>query len=172
MPHRNTYVDKEGDTEAEQPDHAESEEDEAKRNEDMLLAKENKRCELLLALGKLACAGSGCLLPAEGVNSTWESTACRLCDTPQPGHRSEQTYWDRGDSGEDWKDAIAALMAIVGLQEFRESTKPRVYMALALRRVFNHISAAEYLDLESSTLAEWLLASMSRSLRELRICAV
>jgi len=97
---------------------------------------------------------------------------CSLCDATQTPQIGGRVYWDKTEYREDWKNVVAALLAISGLQEFRESIRPRVYMALSLRRVFNHISAPEYLDLERSSLGEWLLASMSRSLRELRICAV
>lgn len=134
--------------------------------------REQKRGELLLALGKLSCAGSHCLQRGAGPNDHLEDMTCSLCDVAQASQRDEKIYWDRSDHKEDWKNVLAALLAICGLQEFRESTKPRVYMALSLRRVFNHISDTEYLDLERSSLGQWLLASMSRSLRELRICAV
>jgi serine/threonine-protein kinase ATR len=82
-------------------------------------------------------------------------------------------YWDlHEECNEDWKDVISALLAITEMQEFQESTKPRVLMASALRRVFNHISDTDYLNLANSSLGKWLLASMSRSFRELRIAAV
>jgi serine/threonine-protein kinase ATR len=133
---------------------------------------ESECCELLLALGKLACAGSQSLQPLEDDSNDWKDMACTFCDATKSSHHSERLYWDRGECGEDWKDVVAAILAVIGLQGFRDSTKPRVYMALAIRRVFNHISDAEYLDLERSSLGEWLLSSMSRSLRELRISAV
>lgn len=44
-------------------------------------------------------------------------------------------------------------------------------MAVAIGRVFNHISDAEYLNLETCALGQWLLGSMSRSLRELKLAA-
>jgi serine/threonine-protein kinase ATR len=134
--------------------------------------REQKRCELLSALGKLACAGSQCLQRVPGTSDHFEDMTCSLCDAAQTRPKGGRLYWDKSEYSEDWKNVVAALLAISGIQQFRESTKPRVYMALSLRRVFNHISDTEYLDLERSSLGEWLLASMSRSLRELRISAV
>lgn len=134
--------------------------------------REQKRCDLLLALGLLACAGSDCLQCDTDTHGHLQDMACNLCDAAHTFQRNERGYWDRGDNKGDWKNVTASLITICGLQEFRDSTKPRVHMALTLRRVFNHISNTEYLDLERSSLGQWLLGSMNRSLRELRICAV
>ncbi|KAF2280300.1 protein kinase rad3 [Westerdykella ornata] len=137
------------------------------------LDNDGQNCELIQALGTLACAGTRCLRPLQHDRpASWKDMGCDLCDTSQPCQRTEQVFWDKTTSGDDWKDAIAAMLTIIGLQEFRESAKPRIHMALAIRRVFNHISNAEYLNLEDSALGEWLLSSMSSSLRELRIAAV
>lgn len=45
-------------------------------------------------------------------------------------------------------------------------------MAIAVGRVFNHISDPGYLDLENCELGQWLLTSMRASLRELKIAAM
>ncbi|KAF2267881.1 hypothetical protein CC78DRAFT_565700 [Lojkania enalia] len=130
---------------------------------------DDNRCDLLSSLGKLACAGSRCLEPLQGPGS---QKTCMLCDDSRKYRRDGAIYWNNSNHGEDWKDVIAALLVITEMQEFRESTKPRVFMALAIRRVFNHISDPEYLNLESCSLGQWLIGSMNRSLRELRIAAV
>lgn len=70
-----------------------------------------------------------------------------------------------------WKDAIAGMITIAQEARFQSSSRPRVLMAVAIGRVLNHIRDAEYLSLEMSSLGEWLLKSMQRSLRELRIAA-
>lgn len=44
-------------------------------------------------------------------------------------------------------------------------------MAAAIGRLFDHISDADYLNLDVCELGQWLLASLSRSLRELKIAA-
>lgn len=80
-------------------------------------------------------------------------------------------YWNEGDYGEDWKDVVAAMLALTEMEEFQESYQPRILMALAIRRVFNHISDPDYLNLDNCSLGQWLLKSLSRSLRELRIAA-
>ncbi|KAF2178853.1 hypothetical protein K469DRAFT_598368 [Zopfia rhizophila CBS 207.26] len=135
---------------------------------------DDENCDLLSALGKIACAGSQCLRGDDLDCGHWDKLPCRLCDGPQTEHtqqRDTNTYWNNGDCGEDWKDVIASLLAVTEILEFQKSTKPRILMAFAIRRVFNHISDAEYLDLQLCSLGQWLISSMSRSLRELRITA-
>jgi serine/threonine-protein kinase ATR len=73
--------------------------------------------------------------------------------------------------GEDWKDAIAGMLTIIKEPKFQSSPKARVLMAVAIGRMFNHISDVDYLNLESCELGQWLLGSMSRSLRELKLAA-
>jgi serine/threonine-protein kinase ATR len=134
---------------------------------------EEERCRLLQKLGELACASSQCLQTGMDGDGHSCEVICSICDaTPTRQSGTRRILANRGGWCGDWKDVTAALLAILQLQEFRESTKPRVYMALAIRRVFNHISDAGYLDLEQSSCGEWLLSSMTRSLRELRISAV
>ncbi|KAF2473193.1 uncharacterized protein BDR25DRAFT_257421, partial [Lindgomyces ingoldianus] len=137
-----------------------------------LASSEEQRCDLLSAFGKIACAGARCIQPSHENVSDWRSLPCRVCDNPQTPNRGSAIYWEVVASGEDWKETIAALLAITEIQEFERSTKPRVLMALSIRRVFNHISDPEYLNLEMCALGQWLMKSLSRSLRELRIAAV
>jgi serine/threonine-protein kinase ATR len=97
---------------------------------------------------------------------------CRICDDSHSPTRENQTYWNSCAAEEDWKDTLAALLEITRMEEFEQSPKPRVLMAFAISRIFNHISDAAYLDMQNCDLAKWLLASMSRSQREVRIAAV
>ena len=97
---------------------------------------------------------------------------CQVCDAFQSSPRGQETYWDNRIGVDELKDTFAALMAITSIQEFEHSPKDRVLMALAIGRIFNHISDASYLDMENCDLAKWLLASMSRSQREVRIASV
>jgi serine/threonine-protein kinase ATR len=96
---------------------------------------------------------------------------CSICDVPNPPQREEKTYWNNSDSGEDWKDAIAAMLIITENSWFRDGSYCRIQMALAIRRVFNHISDPDYLNLDHCALGQWLLKSLNRSMRELRIAA-
>ena len=129
-----------------------------------------KCCELLSAFGRMPCAGSRCLtsVPSSSAESEW---ACSICDNSYPLDRKPSTYWNASDRGDDWKDVISALMVITGLDTFRESSQPRITMALVIGRVFNHISEAGYLNLETCSLGQWLLGSLNRSLRELRVAS-
>lgn len=132
---------------------------------------EGQICELIFAIGKLACAGSQ-TLQSDDDETNWKLSTCCICDGDFSGASDEKACWDQGRGSEDWKEVIAALLQIIQRPNFRDSSRPRIFMALTIRRVFNHISQTPYLDLEESSLGEWLLASMSRSLRELRLSAV
>lgn len=127
--------------------------------------------QLLLALGKIACAGSRCLRPDRKDSKQWQDLTCALCDESTTEIRPPEVYWDNHGYGEDWKEVIAALLAITKESKFQHSTRPRVLMAVAIGRLFNHISDVDYLNLEMCELGQWLLACMSRSLRELKIAA-
>ncbi|ORX98750.1 hypothetical protein BCR34DRAFT_142938 [Clohesyomyces aquaticus] len=136
-----------------------------------LVRSSEERCELLSAFGKIACAGSRSLQRSDMDGSRWADAQCSLCDGNQYPMRESARYWNSVSSGEEWKDTIAALLTITEIADFEGSTKPRVLMALAIRRLFNHISDPDYLNLEICALGQWLMKSLSRSLRELRIAA-
>lgn len=127
--------------------------------------------QVLTVLSKVPCAGSRCLRSPSSGSRKWEELTCTLCDGSNTGSRDPDVYWDRCDRGEDWKEAIAALLSITKEPKFHNSTRARVLMAVAIGRVFNHISDPDYLNLESCELGQWLLGCMSRSLRELKIAA-
>lgn len=80
-------------------------------------------------------------------------------------------YWNNNDSVEDWKEVVAAILAITKEALFQKSSKARIIMAVAIGRVFNHVSDTDYLNLEICESGQWLLGSMSRSLRELKLAA-
>lgn len=67
---------------------------------------------------------------------------------------------------------MAAMLVIIKESKFQASPKARVNMAVAIGRVYNHISDVDYLNLEVCDLGQWLLGSMSRSLRELKLAAM
>ena len=112
------------------------------------------------------------MIPAPGQRQ-WKEVPCLICDANEDADtiKPVDRFWNEVEEQEDWKDAVAALLAITEIPEFKESTKPRILMALAISRMFRHISDPTYLNLEKCSLGQWLLASMSRSLRELRIAA-
>lgn len=120
---------------------------------------------------KIACAGSKCLNFTDINRVDWQSAPCTLCDASCSITRGGTLHWDQKSPDEMWKDVIAGMIAITREEKFQHSSRPRVLMAVAIGRVFNHISDAEYLSLDVSPLGEWLLKSMQRSLRELRIAA-
>jgi len=132
---------------------------------------EKQQCELLSAFTRIACAGSGCLEDSAADTQHLQRSSCTLCDVPSSTQRKALPYWNGARYGEDWKDAIAAMLVITKQPRFEKAPKARVYMAIAIGRVFRHISDVDYLSLESCELGQWLVTSMSRSLRELKLAA-
>ncbi|KAF2678362.1 hypothetical protein K458DRAFT_348412 [Lentithecium fluviatile CBS 122367] len=132
---------------------------------------ESEQCELLSAFCKIACAGSQCLQPTSSNEHDWQGSTCIVCDAPKPQNENVLIHWDKDTSDEMWKDAVAALITITQQERFDKSSRPRVLMAVAIRRVFTHLSEPDYFDLEISPLGRWLINAMTRSLRELRIAA-
>ncbi|KAF2644722.1 hypothetical protein P280DRAFT_390394 [Massarina eburnea CBS 473.64] len=131
---------------------------------------DKEQCELLSAFGKIACAGSQCLQSSSS-SSHWMSSSCVVCDSTESTRNVLSKYWDTDDSNEAWQDVIAALIAIIDQQHFKQSVRSRIRMAMAIGRVFNHISTGGYLDVQQSLLGKFLLESMNKSIREMRIAA-
>jgi serine/threonine-protein kinase ATR len=132
---------------------------------------EDEQCELLAAFGKIACAGSQSLHPTSDDEKVWQNFTCTVCDATASRDHDAPTHWNNDTSNEVWKDAIGAMIAITNEERFDKSSKPRVLMAVAIQRVFTHISDPDYLNLEISPLGKWLINAMTRSMRELRITA-
>ncbi|KAF1837293.1 protein kinase rad3 [Decorospora gaudefroyi] len=134
---------------------------------------ENTRIQvdLMQVFTKIACAGSRCLEPTQRSSEPLNALTCILCDTDTHRQRDKAMYWNNQQDSEDWKDVVAAMLAITKEAAFQVSSRSRVLMAVAIGRVYNHISDPEYLALEMCELGQWLLASMSRSLRELKLAA-
>ena len=132
---------------------------------------ESQQCEILSAFAKIACAGSHSLI-SNADPPHWKTSTCTLCDVSSSLNEKSKAYWNEKHNGEDWKDVVAAMLTITKEAKFQESSKARVHMAVVIGRVFSHISDADYLNLEICELGQWLLGSMSRSLRELKLAAV
>jgi serine/threonine-protein kinase ATR len=132
---------------------------------------EDQQQELLLGLGKIACAGSYCLRASTTSQNQWRMSTCTRCDTLDATAPHTDVYWEKKHVGDDWKHAIAAMLVITKEAKFQSSPKARVLMAIAIGRVFNHIADVDYLKLETCELGQWLLGSLSRSLRELKLAA-
>jgi serine/threonine-protein kinase ATR len=132
---------------------------------------EKQQCELLSAFARIACAGSGSLKNSRVDTRNLTLSNCTVCDGPISSNREGGLYWNEAAYGEDWKDAIAAMLVITKEPKFDQSPKARVYMALAIGRMFRHISDVDYLYLEACESGQWLATSMSRSLREHKIAA-
>jgi serine/threonine-protein kinase ATR len=132
---------------------------------------EKQQCGLLSAFARIACAGSGSLEGARVDSHDLKLSNCTVCDGPSSASREGRLYWNEAAYGEDWKDAIAAMLVITKEPRFDQTPKARVYMALAIGRVFRHISDVDYLYLEACELGQWLATSMSRSLREHKLAA-
>jgi serine/threonine-protein kinase ATR len=131
---------------------------------------EEDQYKLLSAFANIACAGSHSLQSSPDFRH-WTTSTCTLCDVSSTSERHLRPYWNEKSDGEAWKDAIAAMLVITKEPKFQSSPKSRVLMAVAIGKMYNHISDVEYLNLETCELGQWLLGSMSRSLRELKLAA-
>ncbi|CAI6340552.1 unnamed protein product [Periconia digitata] len=126
--------------------------------------------EILLAFSKIACAATQSLRSSGVRSGTWRDWNCSVCDEDGAQQDGTLKYWDAHSGNEAWVDAVAGMLAVIEQERFEQSAKSRILMAVAIGRVFNHLSCAEYLSLNSS-LGEWLLKTLTRSLREARIAA-
>lgn len=122
-------------------------------------------------MAKIACAGSRYLQKSVQSSTIMSNIYCTLCDTPHESSRNALVYWNEIDSGESWKDVIAAMILITKQPVFQSSSKARILMAVAIGRVYNHVSDPTYLNLDNCELGQWLLGSMCRSLRELKLAS-
>ncbi|KAK1911299.1 hypothetical protein P3342_012598 [Pyrenophora teres f. teres] len=127
--------------------------------------------DIMSAFSKIACAGSRCLEPSQARSTTLSTLNCTLCDTSTHREQDAAKYWNEQGDGENWKEVIAAMLTITREAAFQASSQSRVLMAVAIGRVYSHISDPDYLDLEMCELGQWLLACLSRSLRELKLAA-
>lgn len=132
---------------------------------------QESQSKMIEAFARIACAGSRSLRSSTAHSKTLESHRCTLCDDSDESKRDATVYWDINSNSDEWKDVIAAMLLVTKEAKFQASIKSRILMAVAIGRVFNHIADSEYLNLEICELGQWLLASMSRSLRELKLAA-
>lgn len=132
---------------------------------------QESQCELLSAFARIACAGTGSLQHTRVDLQDLGHSNCTLCDSHESTKHEQKASWNEAGHGEDWKDAIAAMLTITKEPKFQQAPKARVYMAVAIGRVFRHISDADYLNLEACELGQWLISMMSRSVRELKLAA-
>lgn len=135
---------------------------------------ETQQCEMLSAFARIACAATDCLNTSKEHPHNWKLMVCTSCDEAAAPGKGLKNAWDEITDvvdNEDWIDCMAAMLAITREPKFQASPKARVLMAVAIGRVFNHISDNDYLKLETCELGQWLLGSMSRSLRELKLAA-
>lgn len=123
---------------------------------------EPSQCLAVDLLSQLCCAQD----ESHSLDSLADCSLCngndqRQGDGPPLAHAShpdEEIIWD-------------IFQRVTRLETFMESKRPRIATMIALRRLVLHCHTAEYLDLETSALAQWCIQSLNSSLRELRIAA-
>lgn len=122
---------------------------------------ESKKCEVLDALGRIACAMSGGLFtwPANVVSK--DTLFCRSCDSDDLNHGSMPCQ--HPDFGELWGIFTYVLTKIT------RAPGPRITAMVALRRALVHAPSSNQMQLISSEFREFFLHSLRSSMRELRI---
>ncbi|EON65245.1 hypothetical protein W97_04482 [Coniosporium apollinis CBS 100218] len=131
-----------------------------------------EQCKALTIIGYLPCGGSGSLQRTHSSIGTVAEKNCTVCDClpGAPVDRPALT-WDGGSNVRDWNEIMLLLSEIMKSTDFQRSKKPRILATIAIRRIINHTSNPEMLDLANSQLGQWCLRSFHSSLRELRIAA-
>ena len=131
------------------------------------------RCRLLCAISRMPCAHANIShMRSEKRFLNLGSVDCRLCDSVEvPRERRKEWLWDQGAHVDDCRHLTQLLTTVVSLPELQRSNKARTLAAVALRRIVNHVSDPQTVDLASSPLGQWCLKSVHSSSRELRIAA-
>ncbi|KAI9681820.1 MAG: serine/threonine-protein kinase M1 [Trizodia sp. TS-e1964] len=128
---------------------------------------ETDKVQSLNMLGYLACAGSGVLSVKTANHHSISSKTCSICDVPPLCRNSINPSW----KGAQFDEVYMILSNLVQTRDLQNSSKSRVCAMLALRRILNHTSNTNHLDLAHSPLGKWCLQSHFSSVRELRIAA-
>ncbi|KFY23332.1 hypothetical protein V493_05913 [Pseudogymnoascus sp. VKM F-4281 (FW-2241)] len=159
---------------------------------------DTNRCKALKLLGMIPCAGADTLTVFRDKYGEYGEPECTICDyrgkaelnvdepsgsvahdpvssyVPICAVRSDPaTHPDAqfADMVKVEAQAVAILSALLKVDDFELSRKPRILAMMVVRKFALHFEGAQFMDLESSALGQWCLASLRSSVRELRIVA-
>ncbi len=125
------------------------------------------QCELLLWLGRLACAGANRLTESPATcRQTSTLYNCSMCDKQLPRRSQTSPITDTDSNG-----LISNLANLSKLPQLHRLGKPRVAAMLAIERALRHCEEQAHLDLTASVLGQCCLQALRSSSRDLRIAA-
>ncbi|KAL9594565.1 MAG: hypothetical protein Q9179_005333, partial [Wetmoreana sp. 5 TL-2023] len=128
---------------------------------------EKEQCGFFLLLGQMACAQANCLHPSTSIGRRRSTElSCATCDNQRP-----ENPQDACASEAESTRLIKLFADLTKLPHVHRLSKPRVAAMLALRRVLNHCSEKDHLDLTNSILGQSCLQALRSSSRDLRIAA-
>ena len=127
------------------------------------------QCRAFEYLAILPCAANDSLSVKRDNDACIRNSECFLCDgTPPP---KSTTIFDAERCQSVCGDAVKTFIKVIKSSTFAEARRPRVLAMIALKRYTMHFNNAEFMDLSSSPLGQWCVASLKSSSRELRIAA-
>jgi serine/threonine-protein kinase ATR len=124
------------------------------------------RCTAFEYLGMIPCAAIGSLTVTRDNEGKISTSRCFLCDGTKP---PSSTKLDTAKCQTVCADALATFIKVIKSPAF--AGRPRVLAMLALKRFTTHFQTPDFMDLMSSPLGQWCVASLNSSARELRIAA-
>jgi serine/threonine-protein kinase ATR len=128
---------------------------------------DSNRCKAIQCLGFIPCTISGYLRIDREINKG-KSVKCLLCEGMKLARPSQG---DKEQHASKKQEALLALEHMIKSVDLHNSRRPRVLAMFTLRRFALHFDDLEFLNLETSPLAQWCLKSLTSSNRELRIAA-
>lgn len=126
---------------------------------------DDDKCDILIILGRLPCAGAGVLL--EGSSDSTSRTGPFHCHACNPDHAGEDLVLPWHSSA--FEELRKTLVDI--LPKLTRASAPRIASMVALRSILVHEPDCSQLRLTSSVFGELCLHSLRSSVRELRTAA-
>jgi serine/threonine-protein kinase ATR len=131
---------------------------------------DHERHAALNALGRLSCAGAECLKESNGLKGTPKTFQCTICDARSPLAFNSALKSDIHAQSKE-QHISESISQLIKCSRFQRHSDARISLALAIRRIVNHVNAPTVIDLGTSAMGQWCLRSLQSSLRELRIAA-
>jgi serine/threonine-protein kinase ATR len=119
----------------------------------------------------IPCAGSGCL--ESSPKTAKIEFRCQICDSSYTNRIAKVgQHWNDLSPRKEYASFFGLLSRVLEAPTVRHSKVLRIQFAQVVRRLVNHTSDWDFLDLTSADLGRWSMRSFQSSLRELRISAL
>jgi serine/threonine-protein kinase ATR len=135
---------------------------------------EQTRCQFISSLAKVACIACNYTEHVDEDRVISAPFICSFCDTNElyQDRQSKSTvFFDKGEHDSFCKELILVVNELIKHPDMNHSARPRILLTIAIRRLYNHISDSQMLDLFTSPTGQWCLKALTSSVRELRLIA-